>query len=231
MKFFTKERKCLSSVSLEDLEECPYGVTTVGQQEAVVTCCYDLVILSVSETQLAIKSINLLPFIANAISEYKGNLVITAVYDTPPSVKLIDQTGKVYWSVSTDQQGLELFRRNWYLSSHVGGSAVIVTNFDNGLVLLNGETGQVITRKLTQKHPVGVTTDVAGNVYVSYINTGEVSVFRNDLTEEKIILTVEDGMGVCPHAIVHDNETHQLLVSFNWNDYDHKRNKVLCYQL
>lgn len=102
VKLFTKERKCLSSVSLEDLEECPYAVTMVGQQEAVVTCCYDLVILSVSETQLAMKSINMLPFIANAISEYNGKLVITAVYDTPPSVKLIDQTGKVYWSVSTD---------------------------------------------------------------------------------------------------------------------------------
>lgn len=232
VKLFSKERKCLSTVSLKELEEHPYSVTMVDQQEAVVTCCYELVILSVSETQLAIKSINTLPFIANAISEYKGKLVITAVYDKPPSVKLIDKTGKVYWSVSTDQQGYELFSRNWYLSSHVGGSAVIVTNFDYGIVLLNGETGQIIsTRKLTKKHPVGVTTDLAGNVYISYVNTGEVSVFRSDLKEEKIILTVKDGMGVCPHAIAHDSDAHRLLVSFNWNDYDHKRNQVLCYQL
>ena len=139
-------------------------------------------------------------------------------------MKLIDLTGKVYWSVSSDQHGQSLFCSPWYLDSHDAGrsSTVIVTDLDNHtLTLLNGETGEVITRRQLQgKRPKGVTTDTAGNVYVCYYWTDEVSVLSEDVSEEKILLSRQDGLSGCPRAIVYDDKTHQLLISCNKNIVD-----------
>ena len=77
--------------------------------------------------------------------------------------------------------------------------AVVVTDMNNHTItLLNGETGEVITRRCQEqgKQPRGVTTETAGFICVCYNNTNEVAVLSKGLSEEKIILSERDGLSV-----------------------------------
>ena len=219
VKLFSPDMKILSSVSVPD-KLCDIAVISDSEASATTTN-KSLVLLDISGSQLRIKTTTKVPYYISGITKYKNKLVISSTSPTT-SVKLIDLTGKVYWSVSSDQQGQSLFRNPWYLTSHDEGrsSTVIVTDWGNNtLTLLNGETGEVITRRQLQgKGLRGVTTDTAGNVYVCYNWAGEVSVLSADLSEEKILLSTHDGLSGAPRAIVYDDKTHQLLISSGSND-------------
>ena len=219
VKLFSPAMKFLSSVSVPD-KLWDIAVISDSEAAAIITNM-SLVLLDISGSQLRIKTTTKVPYNIRGITKYKNKLVISST-DPTRSVKLIDLTGKVYWSVSSDQQGQSLFRHPWYLTSHDEGrsSTVIVTDCGNDtLTLLNGETGEVINRRqLQDKWPRGVTTDTAGNVYVGYYITREVSVLSGDLSEEKILLSRQDGLSVGPQAIVYDDKTHQLLISYDSND-------------
>ena len=219
VKLFSPVMKFLSSVSVPEYL-CDIAVISDSEAAATITN-NSLVLLDISRSQLRIKTTTKVPYGIIGITKYKNKLVISSP-DPTTSVKLIDLTGKVYWSVSSDQQGQSLFRHPWFLTSHDEGrsSTVIVTDWDNNtLTLLNGETGDVITRRQLQgKEPKGVTTDTAGNVYVCYWWTREVSVLSGDLSEEKILLSRQDGLSGYPQTIVHDDKTHQLLISYDCND-------------
>ena len=219
VKLFSPAMTFLSSVSVPDKL---WDIAVISDSEAAATTTnMSLVLLDISGSQLRIKTTTKVPYNTRGITKYKNKLVISSPGPTP-SVKLIDLTGKVYWLVSSDQQGQSLFRNPWYLTSHDNGrsSTVIVTDCDNNtLTLLNGETGEVIiSRQLQRKMPTGVTTDTAGNVYVCYWSTGEVSVLSGDLSEEKILLSRQDGLSGDPHAIVYGDKTHQFLISYVDND-------------
>ena len=66
----------------------------------------------------------------------------------------------------------------------------------------------------------GVTTDSAGNVYVCNRWENEVSVLLGGLAEERILLTKRDGLCEYPWAVVYDETTKQLIVSY-WGDNIH----------
>ncbi|MEW8487698.1 MAG: hypothetical protein AB2705_21155 [Candidatus Thiodiazotropha sp.] len=218
VKMFSHDMKLLSSVTVPDK---PYDIAVITDKEAVVTTLnYSLVILDISGSQLSIKTTTQLPYDVHGISKYNNKLVVTSPGSNPASVKLIDQTGRVYWSVSSDQQGQPLFSRPEYVSSPGNGrsTTVIVTDTGNNtLTLVNGGTGEVITRhQLKQgKHPKGVTTDSDGNVYVCYYWTNWVAVLSGDLSEEKILLSEQDGLSGSPKAIVYDDEAHRLIISYD----------------
>ena len=246
VKLFSHDMKFLSSVSVPDL---PWGIAVISDREAVVTTNNkSLVTLDISGCQLAIKTTNRLSYRVEGISRYNDKLVVTSPGSNPPSVKLIDQTGRVYWSVSCDQQGTPLFSQPVYVSSPGDGrsSTVIVQDEghgDNKLKLLNGDTGEVITRcRLNKGVCTGFTTDSAGNVYVCYqwANQTVVSVLSGDLGDlfkEKVLSSkvspmkmvlylrdlmshayIVDSEGNCweyydPKAMVYDDITHQLIVA------------------
>ena len=215
VKLFSPAIKFLSSVSVPDR---PCDIAVISDSEAAATTTNkSLVLLDISGFQLRIKTTTKVPYNIRGITKYKNKLVISS-RDPTTSVKLIDLTGKVYWSVSSDQQGHSLFSHACHLTSHDEGrsSTVIVTDlFNNMLTLLNGETGEVITRRQLQwTGPNGVTTDTAGNVYVCYCWTHEVLVLSGDLSEEKILLSTQNGLSGMPQAIVYDDKTRQLLISY-----------------
>ena len=218
VKMFSHDMKFLSSVSVPDK---PRDIAVTSEREAVATTKNkSLVILDISDSQLSIKATTQLSYDVRGISRYNDKLVVTSPDSKPPSVKLIDQTGRVYWSVSSHQQGQPLFSRPLYVNSPGDGrsSTVIVTDWSNStLTLLNGDTGEVITRHQLKerKDPEGVTTDSTGNVYVCYCRTSEVAVLSGDLSEEKTLLSVQDGLGILPQVIVYDDEAHQLIISYH----------------
>ena len=217
VNMFSHDMTYLSSVSVPGK---PWDIAVITDKEAVVTTNNkSLVTLDISGSQLSIKTTTQLPYSVRDISRYNDKLVVTSPNSNPASVKQIDQTGRVYWSVSSDQQRQPLFSWPWYVSSTGGGrsSTVIVTDRSNHtLTLLNGDTGEVITRRQLKERqgPVGVTTDTTGNVYVCYCMTGEIAVLSGDLSEEKILLSRQDGLCHLPLAIVYDEEAHQLNISY-----------------
>ena len=168
----------------------------------------------------------------DAIAPYQDKLLVTALPTAsylPGSVKLIDQTGTVYWSTDTDQQGQRLFDTPWYVTCYDdrGSAAVIVSDSGNNtLTVLNADTGDVITRRQVEgKRPRGVTTDTTGNIYVFYWQTNEVAVLSKDLSQAYVLLSKRDGLSGNPEAIVYDAADHQLLVS------NHEDSRIDCFKL
>ncbi|MEW8548341.1 MAG: hypothetical protein AB2693_32965, partial [Candidatus Thiodiazotropha sp.] len=225
---FSHDMKFLSSVAVSDR---PQDIAVISDKEAVVTThSKSLVMLGISGSQLRIKTTTQLSYDVFGICRYNDRLVVTSPYSYPlsSSVKLIDKAGGVYWSVLSDKQGQPLFNVPLYVSSPGDGrsSTVIVTDEGNHtLILLNGDTGEVITRRqLKEKYPRGVTTDSDGNVYVCYWETSEMAVLSGDLSEKKILLSRQNGLSSNPKTITYDHTTHLLTISydphFSFGGYD-----------
>ena len=213
---FSRQMKFLFSLSLSSRV---WDVEMTGDKETVVsTYNPKLIFLHISDNKLAIKREVKLPFYIHGITRYKDYLIVTCPNAAPRTVKLIDMTGKVIWSLSTGDTGQTLFKRPWFVSSFAGGksSSVIVTDNDNHtLTLLNGDTGEVITtHQLERKFPRGVATDNAGNVYVCHFGTGEVAVLSADLSREKILLSNQQGLRSSPQAIAFHELSRQLVISY-----------------
>ena len=221
IKMFSRDMKSLCFLSLST---SPWNIAVTGDREAVV-CCNEtkLLVLDISDRKMSIKRTVKLPFAVVAIAPYQDKLLVTTwpIPSIPRSVKLINQTGRVYWSTDTDQQGQRLFDTPWYVTCYDdGGSAAVIVS-DSGsdtLTVLNADTGDVITRRQVEgKGPTGVTTDTTGNIYVSYCKTDEVAVLSKDLSQENVLLSKRNGLSGRPQAIVYDAVDHQLLVS-NWQE-------------
>ena len=240
IKMFSRDMKLLCSLSLST---SPCNIAVTGDREAVVSCWSEpkLLILDISDRKMSIKGTVELPFTVRGIVPYQVDglapyedklLVTTLPHTSPPSVALIDQTGRVYGSTGTDQQGQLLFTWPWYVTCYDdGGSAAVIVSDrgNNTLTVLNADTGDVITRRQVEgKGPRGVTTDTTGNIYVCYYWTGEVVVLTKDLSQENVLLPERDGLSRRPQAVAYNTVDHQLLVS---NDFGDSRNRVDCFTL
>ena len=215
IKLFSRDMKLLYSLSLST---APWDIAVTGDREAVVSCDETmLLILDISDGKISIKRTVKLPFIVRGITAFKDKLVVTSS-TSPPSVKMIDKSGRVYWSTNTKQHCHQLFYYPEYVTYDNDGisTAVVVSDSSNNtLTMMNADTGDVITRhKFKGKAPTGVTTDTVGNIYVCYWQTGEVAVLTKDLSHEKVLLSKRDGLTRCPKAIVYSAVDHQLLVSY-----------------
>ena len=107
--------------------------------------------------------------------------------------------------------------------SEIERNTVTVTDVGyNTLTVLNGDTGDVIKRRsVKDKRPRGVTTGPSGNIYVCYCNTREVAVLTGDLSEERILLSKQDGLSDRPWSIAYDKSCGQLITSyFNYSSDD-----------
>ena len=229
VKLFWPNMKFLNSVSVR---ASPCEIALITDETAAVTTNYEaLVIMDISGRKLSGRKRSVpLDYITSGISPYKNRIVVTCSYTYPPSVKLIGLTGRVYWSVSTDLQGRQLFE--WpmavcCLGNGVTSTMVMTDAEKNTVTLLKAETGEVVTTRQLEEHkePRGVTTDTAGNVYVCYWGRCEVSVLTRDLSEEKILLTEQDGLGGRSEAIVYDETRKKLIVSY------FQKNSIDCFQL
>ena len=204
----------LSSLSLSDI---PSDIAVLSDQEAVVTTDNEsLVLLDISARHMSINTTTRVSYDVCGISKYGEKLVVTSYSPMPASVKLIDKTGRVYWSMRTDVQGQALFSNPQFVTSDIERSTITVTDFwTNTLTVLNGDTGAVIKRRnVKDKSPGGVTTGPSGNIYVCYDGTREVAELTGDLSEERIILSKQDGLGDSLQAISYDKSCRQLITSY-----------------
>ena len=257
VKLFSQDMKLLSSLSLSDP---PSDIAVLSDQEAVVTTVNkSLVLLDVSSCHMSINNTTSLSYVAwgisklldisgskmsindttrvsydvDSISQYGEKLAVTSHSPEPASVKLIDKTGRVYWSVSTDGQGQPLFEYPWYVISDIERNTVTVTDMHNNtLTVLNGDTGDVIKRRsVKDKGPRGVTTGPSGNIYVCYYFTQEVAELTGDLAEERILLSQQNGLGYGPRVIAYDKSCGQLITSYSYGLFGSDNNSVDVFEL
>ena len=215
VKLFSPDMKLLSSLSLSH----PRDIAVISDKEAVViTANESLVLLGISGSKMSIKTTTRVSYGVDGISKYGEKLAVTSYSPKPSSVKLIDKTGRVYWSVSSDGQGQSLFDLPHFVTSDIERNTVTVTDWGNNtLTVLNGDTGDVIKRRsLKDKSPRGVTTGSSGNIYVCYAEAREVAELTGDLTEERILLSQQDGLGDGLCAIAYDKISGQLITSYYW---------------
>ena len=217
VKLFTQDMKLLSSLSLSD----PFDIAVLSDKEAVVITVnislkLSLVLLNISARHLSINTTTRVPYHVEGISKYGEKLAVTSNSPMPASVKLIDKTGRVYWSMPTDDQGQSLFSNPDFVTSDIDRNTVTVTDCGNNtLTVLNGDTGDVIKRRsVKDKCPWGVTTGPSGNIYVCYCGTREVAVLTEELSEERILLSEQDGLDDTPLAIAYDKSCGQLITSY-----------------
>ena len=229
VKLFSQDMKLLSSLPLS----APCRIAVISDKEAVVTTGNkSLVLPGISGSKMSINDTTSVPYDVDGISKYGEKLIVTSIsYLKPASVKLIDKTGRVYWSVSTDDQGQSLFEYPWCVISDIERTTVTVTDCNNNtLTVLNGDTGGVIKRRSVKyKSPHGVTTGPSGNIYVCYFDTREVAELTGDLSEERILLSQQDGLGDRPWSIAYDKSFGQLITSYGWCSSD--RNSVDVFDL
>ena len=215
VKLFSQDMKLLSSLSLSDR---PWDIAVISDKEAVVTTNTSLVLLGISGSKMSINDTTSVPYDVEEISKYGEKLAVTSYSPKRSSVKLIDKTGRVYWSMSTDDQGQLLFSIPQYVTSDIERSTVTVTDSGNDtLTVLNGDTGDVIKRRsVKDKRPYGVTTGPSGNIYVCYLSTRAVAELTGDLAQERILLSQQDGLGDRLLAIAYDKTSGQLITSYDF---------------
>lgn len=228
VKLFSHTMNILSSVKLSSY---PWDVTMFNDQEAIVTTTgQQIVLVQILDSKLSVKRMVKLSFAPYGIIKYKDKLIVTAPWEEPASVNLIDTEGKVYWSVSTDAQGHPLFIRPWYMSNldgHMKLSILVTDAKKDTITLLNGETGKIITRRQVEgKLSRGVTTDAGStcSIFVCYFSTKEVAILSADLSTERLLLSSQDMCG-SPQAIAYDEMSDQLIISYWYDD------KVETFQL
>ena len=203
----------------------PWGIAVINDQEEVVnTCNGRLVFLNIFDKQLVITKIKDLGFSVNGIASHGGKLAICCPDTDPPSIKLIDQKCTVLWTVSHDQSGRQLFYKPLNVclravSKNNSAEFAVSDGKSNTLTLLDAETGKVAaTSKLKVKEPTGISCDTAGNIYVCHFSDIKISVMFADLSEQRTLLAVQDGLGRFPTAVLHDNTKNQLIISYSGND-------------
>ena len=218
VKLFSWDMESLSSLSLP----CnTYDIAVLSDQEAAVvtTDSKSPVLLGISGSHMSINTAKSMDFGFGVmgISQYGEKLAVTSNRSKPPCVKMIDNTGTVYWSVSIDDQGQSLFSYPQYVTSNAERGIVTISDYwNNTLTVLNGGTGVVMERQsVKDKDPCGVTTGPSGDIYIIYPGTHEVAVLTEDLSEERILLSVQDGLGESPLAIAYDKGCEQLITSYS----------------
>ena len=222
VKLFSSDIRLLSSLSLSD---APWDISLYSNTEAVVSILKqnELQFIDFRGDNLKLNHTLKLQFDVFGVTKCNDKLCVTCVSE-PPSVKLIDKTGKCHWYASLDQKSKRLFRRPWYITSYVKDNAtrIIVTDKEAETISqLDGDTGNLISvRHVKGKDPNGVTVDCSGNVYICYHGTDKICVMSEDLSKGRILLSMQDGLRACPYAIAYDPRMSRLIISNNSNKVD-----------
>ena len=212
----------------------PWDIAVLSDQEIVVSMSgKQLAFIDISADQISITNTLRLQFDIYGVALYKDKLVVTSMTSGNlkiPSVKLIDKTGEVQWTVTLSQRGKQLFVWPMYVGvlNHNMTAYVIVTDSGNStLTLLRADTGAFIKRSWLDmsKEPQCIATD-SQNILMTYIGTNEIVAMSKDLNQSRVLLTRRRTIGMFGKAtseycldgkvwaIGYDKTTKQLIVSY-----------------
>ena len=241
LKVFTKQMKFVSALALPGE---PWDVCLSGDTEAIISMPENeqLLIVDISGRKPRIKQTLELKYRVYGVTACQDSIIVACPYTSPPSVKRIDKRGKTKWSVDS-YEGQQLLTRPWYvlvaMATHPTTSTslartVVITDCDfhlenPRLVVLDATKGTVIGfRKLSKRNPYGIAADESKSDSIYICNSAnEVMIMTTDLTEEKVILTEEEGVTGTPQALAYDSTQRSLMLS----NSNKTRSYLDCFQL
>ena len=214
VKMFSKSMELQSVLILKD---SAWGITIIDDNVAVVARqnTRQLLLLDFSEKALKIIRKQKLSFTVYYMCKYKDKL-IAVTQESTMDVKMIDLSGKVYWSVTIHEGVL------YTICLATQCNTVIATDQKHqALIVIDGDTGR-ITRKvqLTGMNPQGVTCDQNGNIYVCCSEICSINLQTDNLINEKVILTKREMLRDHPQAIAFDSSSQCLFVTYKTDLYD-----------
>ena len=179
VKLFSQDMKLLSSLSLSDR---PWSIAVLNDQEAVVTTDKkkSLVLVNISGRHMSINTNITVSYDVFQISKYGEKLAVTCpIIDVPPaSVKLIDKTGRVYWSVPSDDQ--ISFSGDMFVTSDIERNTV--TETDHWSVPSDDQisfSGDIFVTSDIERNTVTVTDHWNFTLTVVNGDTGDIIKIRN----------------------------------------------------
>ena len=225
LKVVSPEGQLLSSLTLP---EKPIGVVFINKREAAVTMWNKQIgFIDIADSgDLSLKRIITMEQYVGGITATKNNLVVTC--DTsavsPRSVQMIDMTGKILWTRTTDTKGKNLFDCARFLTTCSGddGDTVIVTDwYRQTITVLYAGTGKVVkVCNVKGKEPWGVTVDDNGNVYVCY-ESGEITVWSKSMEVERCLVSGSAGLKFS-RAMAYNSRRRELLLSSRSDNTDYR---------
>ena len=233
VKLFTPDGKLLSSLTPP---AGPFGVAVINKSEAAVSMLDKQIgIIDITDSgHLALKRIVKTKQYVWGITAYNNNLIVTfdTSYERPRSVQMIDMSGKVLWTATTDSRGKDLFDYANVLTtcSSDDGNTVIITDDDKQTItVLDTGTGKVVkVCDVKGKKPCGVTVDDNGKVYVTYLS-GEITVWSRDMQEETLLTPGSDYLKF-PYAMAYNRRRSELVVTSTADNTDYG-DFIHCYRI
>ena len=240
LKVFNKQRIFVSALALPAE---PWDVCLTNDNEAVVSVPENeqVLIVDISGRKPRIKQTLELKYRVYGVTACRDSIIVACPYTSPPCVKLIDRTGKTKWSVDS-YEGQQLLTRPWYVLVTMVNSptpskgptrTVVVTDCDfhlknPRLVVLDAIKGTVIGyRNLQNRNPYGIAADESKSDFIYICNSAnELMIMTTDLTEEKVVLTAEEGITGTPQALGFD-QSRGILILSNSNK---TRSYLDCFQ-
>ena len=228
IKVLSRGNELLSSLTLNSTPLC---VTVINESAAATsTTDQQLHILDISNASSPnIKKSLPLGYWINCMTTYNGNLGIVEKWSKPPCVKIIDLNGHELLTMSAKQKenflGLmtegKLFKDPQSIGFKCidGRATLMVSDWKrNKIIFLDAKDGHVVKTLLEKdKFPYNLTADFEGNVYVTYRERQEISVWTTDLQQCKPILA-DTELPAVPNHIVYVSTKDELLVSYENSD-------------
>ena len=200
-----------------NLKDSAWDITIIDDNVAVVALqnTRQLLLLDFYEKALKIIRKQKLSFTVYYMCKYKDKL-IAVTQESTMDVKMIDLSGKVYWSV-TIHEGLL-----YTICLATQGNTVIATDQKHqALIVIDGDIGRITMKvQLTGMNPQGVTCDQNGNIYVCCSEICSIILQTDNLINEKVILTKREMLRDHPQAIALDSSSQCLFVTYKTDLYD-----------
>ena len=235
LKLFDKDGRYQSSLSFS-MMYWPCGISVVNDVEALTNIWKEMqvYVIDIETKPMCIK--HNLPInkpVCN-VAAYEDKMVILSFGD-PPSVQLVDRSGRTYWSVSRDDKGEGLFQNHAICTCVIEKAqlSVIVTDaYKNAITKLDGATGEVITvRNVQMKSPWGSCLDDRGILYVCYSSRRQVCAWNLDLDSNNLLLSESGVLGDRPCYIKYNPLNSQLLVAYGWGPGGFYSNMIDCFKI
>ncbi|XP_060557093.1 uncharacterized protein LOC132717615 [Ruditapes philippinarum] len=146
-------------------------------------------------------------------------LVIAMTADYHGKLQIMDFSGRVIRTFDIDEKGESPFQCPYYLNTDIMGNQFYVTDWLNDNIYkmdIDFSYGYSYSPRIW--HPLGITTDKDGFIYVCESGTGSIHVYHTDdtkNTDKQVLLKFDD---FCPQALLYSASLSKLYVSFDGAD-------------
>ncbi|XP_060557097.1 uncharacterized protein LOC132717617 [Ruditapes philippinarum] len=221
-----KSKKLLDRLSVK---RTPNGITKITDSRIAMVLSYEkdesrsiIQFLKLTNAkQLVFEKRFILTEIYCANIAYIGDdkLVIAMTADYHGKVQIMDFSGRVIHTIDKDEKGVSFFLRPYYLNADNMGNHFYVTDWLNDnfhKVDIDTLNGYQYSPRIW--HPLGITTDEDGFIYVCESGTSSIHVYHTDdtkNTDKQVLLKYDD---FCPQALLFSASLSKLYVSFNGAD-------------